>query len=318
MRILKFGGKSLETTQKTQKICKYIKKIYENDKKLIIVVSAMGNSTNNLLDLAKQFKPEKHSKRELDTLLSTGETLSASLFAIILCSIGVPAKSFQSWQIKIKTHGDFQNSLISSIEKQNIEDCLNSNIVAIVAGFQGINSTGDITTLGRGGSDTTACALGAVFGINTELYSDFNGMFSADPREISTKKLSSISLDQLDRASSNGIKLVSNRAVKIAKDNNLSIILKSSSKPTQKGTIANTLEKENILLSAKTNLCEITIDFPNENKLKILSKNVIIWLKSYKIYNLDLKTKEIKLLINQGDKDEILKILSKKLNIFKC
>ena len=317
MRILKFGGKSLGSIKKTQKICKYIKKIYEKDKKIIVVVSAMGSTTDNLIELVHSFNPQKNAPREFDSLLSTGETLSSSVVSIILLSMGVPAKSFQAWQAKINTRGGFQNSLITSIEKENLDECLNSNTIAVVAGFQGINKNGDTTTLGRGGSDTTACALGAIYNTNVELYSDFNGMFSCDPREISTKKLSSISFEQLDRATSNGAKIVSNRAVKLAKEENVNLILKSSSKPALKGTIANNLEKENTLISTNSNLCQISVDISNESKIKIFIKNVLIWLKNYKIYNLDLKNKEIKLLINQSDKDEILKILCKKLNILK-
>lgn len=317
MRILKFGGKSLSSPQKTQKICRYIKKIYKNEKKLIIVVSAMGDTTNNLLSLSEKFKPQNNAKRELDALLSTGETISASLFAIILSSLGVPAKSFQSWQIKINTHGDFQNSLITSIEKKNLDKCLDTDTVAIVAGFQGINSNGDITTLGRGGSDTTAAALGAAYQTNVELYSDFNGMFCADPRDIKTKKLKTVSLNQLELASESGSKLVSNRAIRLAKEQNFNLILKSSESPNLKGTISSNIEKENIVISSISKLCEITINSPNESKTKLLSKNVLIWLKDYKLYNLSIDFYKIKLLINECDKSNILKIIAKKLNILR-
>lgn len=315
MRILKFGGKSLENLQKTQNVCKFIKKTYKNEQKLIIIVSAMGNTTNELLNLVKKFKPELKAKRELDCLLSSGETISASLVAIILNSMGVPAQSFLGWQIKINTHGDFQNSLITSIEKSKIEECLNLNTVAVVAGFQGINKNGDITTLGRGGSDTTAAALGAVFSANVELYSDFNGMFACDPRTIKTKKLKQISLNQLENVANDGMKLVCNRAVKIAKKNNISLKLKSSTSPQSKGTLANSLEKENILILTKSNLCEISINCPTETKLKFIARNVIFWLNNYKIYNLTLKNQNIIFLVNESDKDKILKILVKKLKL---
>ncbi len=316
MRILKFGGKSLENLEKTQKICKYIKKIYKSNKKLIIVVSAMGSTTNNLIDMVKPFNPETASPRELDTLLSTGETTSASIFAIILNSIGVPAKSFQGWQIKIKTHGDYQNSLITSIDKSVLDKELNQNIVCVIAGFQGINHKAEITTLGRGGSDTTACALGAVYNTNVELYSDFNGIFHADPRDIQTKKLNSISLANLDQITQAGSRIVSNRAVKIAKTNNLSLILKSSSKPSLKGSLSSAIEKESLFISTNSNLCEINIVFSNELKIKLLSKNVLIWLNAYKIYNFNINFQKITLLINQSDKMNVLKILSENLNIF--
>ena len=315
MRILKFGGKSLSTIKKAQNICKYIKKIHKNEKKLIIVVSAMGNTTNNLLKSCSCLKPDKYATRELDVLLSTGETASASIFAMILNKCGVPAKSFQSWQIKIKTHGDHQNSLITSIEKSKLDKCLESDTVVVVAGFQGINSSGDITTLGRGGSDTTACALGSAYNVNVELFSDFDGIFSCDPRDMKSKKIKKVSLSQLERSSKTGSKLVSQRAVKIATEHNISLFLKSSTKPTNSGSLANNIETENILISSIQNLCEITIDFPNETKLKLISKNVLFWLKDYKLYNFTLKYCNIVLTVNVSDKTEILKILCKKLNI---
>lgn len=315
MRILKFGGKSLSTLEKTQNICKNIKKIYKNDKKLIIIVSAMGNETNEMIDFVKAFHPEKNAKRELDALLSTGETKSASLFAMILNSIGVPAKSFQGWQIKINTMGDYQNSLITSIDKNKILNCINQDTVAVVAGFQGVNKDEEITTLGRGGSDTTAAALGAIFNTNVELYSDFNGLFSIDPREATSKKINKTSLNQLDKITSLGAKIVSNRAVKIAKENNISLILKSSTSPNKKGTLVSSLEHENLSIVTKNNLCEINITISNEKKLKIISKNVFLWLNNYKLYNFSLENQIITLLINQADKQEILNILTKKLNL---
>lgn len=315
MKILKFGGKSLDSFKKTQKICKYIKKIYEKDKKLIVIVSAVGNTTNELIEKSSCLKPEKFAKRELDVLLSTGETMSASLFAMTLCKCGVPAKSFQGWQIKINTHGDFQNSLITSINKTKLDECLESNTIAVIAGFQGVNQNNETTTLGRGGSDTTACAIAAVYNTNVELYSDFNGIFSCDPRDTTSKKINQVSLDQLERVSKRGSRLVSHRAVKIAKENNISILLKSSSKPNLKGSIANHLETENTIIVTKSNLCEIIIDFTNEIKNKLLSKNVLNWLKQYKLYNFTIENHKIKLLANESDKTEILNILTKKLNI---
>lgn len=315
MRILKFGGKSLDSAEKTQKICKYIKKIYEKDKKLIIVVSAIGNTTDKLLELAKAYDAENLSKRELDVLLSSGETISASLFAITLNSMGVPAKSFQAWQIKINTMGEHQNNLITHIDKSQIENTLSENTVVVVTGFQGINKNGDISTLGRGGSDTTAVALGATFQTKVELYSDFNGIFGADPREIKTKKIRKISFNQLDFLSQNGSRVISNRAVKIAKEQNISLVFKSSANPCREGTISDFLEHNSISISSNQNLCELFITCADEKKLKLLSKNVILWLNGYKLHNFTLKSQNIALLINQSDKAEILKLLSEKLKL---
>lgn len=314
MRVLKFGGKSLSTLKKTQKICKYIEKIYKNDKKLIIIVSATGNTTDNLIKLSKDLSPEK-SKRELDNLLSTGEAQSASIFAMALNSIGVPAKSFLGWQIKINTCGAHQNSVITHINKKKLEKCLESNIVAVVAGFQGVNKNGDITTLGRGGSDTTALAIAATFGVDAELYSDFDGMFSIDPRIAKSNKLKSISYKQLERVTKNGTKIVSNRAAKIANKTNTNIILKSSKNPTLGGSIVQPLETNNILLSTKSNLCEITIDFPNAEKVKVYGKKVIFWLNSFKIYNFTIKNENIIFLTDENNKQKIIEILTGKLNL---
>ena len=314
MRILKFGGKSLATFEKTQNICKYIKKIYKNDKKLIIVVSAMGNTTDLLLSKANEYGSNNPCQRELDTLLSCGETISSSLFAMTLNSIGVPAKSLQAWQVKINTMGEHQNSLITSIDKTKINECLKSGIVAVISGFQGVNKLGDITTLGRGGSDTTASALGATFQTQVELYSDFNGLFCCDPNEIQSKKIQHASLDRLEFLSNNNSKVITNRAVKIAKEYNISFTLKSSAKPNLKGTNICELESNKISITTNQNLCEICVYFPEKKKQQLLLKNVLIWLKRYKLYNLSLSSDNIKLLINQANRLEILKILSEKLN----
>ena len=124
-----------------------------------------------------------------------------------------------------------------------------------------------------------------------------------------------LSLDELEQNSLNGSKLVCTRAIKIAKENNIALLLKSSSSPNCKGTISNAIESQNILISSNSNLCEIIINFPNEHKIKLLSKNVFIWLKEYKLYNFDIENQKIKLLINNSDKSNILNILTKKLKI---
>lgn len=313
MRILKFGGKSLSTPEKTQNICKYIKKIYKNEQKIIVVVSAMGNTTDLLLQKSNNFVPENQSKRELDVLLSCGETISSSLVAMTLNSIGVPAQSLQAWQIQISTMGEHQNSLITHIDKPRLEALLNKKIVAVVSGFQGINKLGDITTLGRGGSDTTASALGATFHTNVEFYSDFNGVFCCDPNELPSSRINYSTLERLDFLSKHGSKIVSNRAVKIAQSHNISFQLKCSTKPNLKGTRIQALESNKTSITTEQNLCLIHIYQPDTNKLIFISKNVLIWLNKFKLYKLDLNCTDIHILINQADKLEVLTILAKKL-----
>ena len=217
MRILKFGGKSLDTIQKVQNVCKNIKKIYKNDKKIIVVVSAMGKTTDLLIEKMSRFCGTHPSQRELDVLLSTGETESSALFASVLVSMGVPAKSFQGFQLNLETFGDFQNSKISYLNKKPLTDSMENGVVCVVSGFQGINKNGDITTLGRGGSDTTAAAIGSVFDHDVEIYSDFNGIFCGNPRFLNFKKIKRINKNTMITMAKNGAKVLDFRAAQIAK-----------------------------------------------------------------------------------------------------
>lgn len=317
MRILKFGGKSLGDKTKVFNICKYIKSIYKKEKELIIVVSAQGKTTDSLLSLAKDYLGEETNKRELDVLLSTGETISSALFAMALTKENIPAKSFQAFQLGITTFGDFGDSKIAYINKQPILDCLKNGIVAIVSGFQGINKNSEITTLGRGGSDTTTACLGAVFDTNIEIYSDFNGIFSGDPRKLNYKKLKSIDYDSLETLSKHGAKVMHDRATKIAQNFNIKIFAKSSEKPKLSGTEICSVEKDLVSISMLENLCEITIVFTNPAKLKFILKNVISVINNYIFYNLTTNNDKIIFYVSEKNKNEILYKISKNLKLIK-
>ena len=224
MRVLKFGGKSLETIEKCTNICKFIKSIYKNEKQLIIVVSAMGNTTDKLLNLAMDFGYDKiknkltlSARRELSNLLSIGEMQSASLISTMLLSMGVPAKSINARDIEIRTFGDYLNGKISYINKTKINEFLSNEIVAVVTGFQGINNNNEITTLGRGGSDTTAVALASIYDTKAEIYSDYNGVFSGDPKNDKYKKFNNINYDSINSMANSGAKVLESRAIEIAK-----------------------------------------------------------------------------------------------------
>ena len=316
MRILKFGGKSLSTPEKVQNICQYIKKLYKKDKKIIIIVSAMGTTTNSLILESQKYSLQKTpTSRELDVLLSSGETKSSALFAIALNSINIPAKSFQAFQLQISTFGDFQNSKISYINKTKLEECLHHNIVAVVSGFQGINNSNDITTLGRGGSDTTACAIGALFNHDVEIYSDFNGVFCGDPRYSKYKKIKKINHARMIELANAGAKVLDGRAVLIAKKFDINILCKSATSPTLEGTTISSIEDNIISITAKDDLCEISVVFSNKSKLNFIVKNVLNQIKDINFYNLTLKHDKISFLINKEQKHEILTNLSKKLNL---
>lgn len=315
MRILKFGGKSLSDSIKTQNICKFIKNIYKNDKNLIIIVSAVSSTTDDLISLSKSYGGDNF-QRELAVLLSTGETQSSALFAMMLCSLGVPAKSLQAFQIEISTFGAYNDSKIAYINKSKIEKCINGGYVAVVSGFQGINSDGEITTLGRGGSDTTATAIGAIFGCDVEIYSDFDGVFCGDPRYLNYKKIKSIDYDSMIGMAHGGAKVIDARSTEIAKNFGINIISKSSAQPNKSGTkILPMVESDFISISTIDNLSKITIVASEDSKIERIVKISLQILKNIKFYNFSINLKKISFFIKNDDKPKVLPNLSKKLNL---
>ena len=317
MRILKFGGKSLSSPEKVQNVCKYIQKIYKKDKNIIVVVSAMGQTTDNLIAEAGLYYQGQPLDRELDVLLSTGETKSSALVSIMLNNMGVPAKSLQGFQIELTTFGAHQFSRIAYINKERILDCFENQEVVVVAGFQGINKHGDITTLGRGGSDTTASALGAVFNHEVEIYSDYDGVFAGDPKYFNFKKIKNLNTDTMQTMARCGAKVIDERAVSIAKKFNFDIISKSASSPQRSGSIISNIEDDIISISSKDDLCEISIVFSNFAKNKIIVKNVINEINNFNFYNFTLNNSKISFYVERCEKLKIIEILSKKLNLLK-
>lgn len=317
MRVLKFGGKSLSSPEKTQNICKYIQKIYKKEKNIVIVVSAIGNTTDKLIELAETYGNNFSSKSELAKLLSTGETQSSALFAIMLNSIGVPAKSLSAYELEIKTFGDPLDSKVAHINKSAIIKCFKSNTIAVVAGFQGINEFGEITTLGRGGSDTTAAAIAATLGCDAEIYSDFSGIFSGDPRLLNFKKIKAANYDIMIKMAKAGSKVLHHRSVEIAKKYGINIISKNSALPEMSGSIVSNIESDIVSISSISGLAKININFSNNQKLKFIAKNVLYSIKDVVFYNLIIKSDEIEFLIEEHKKIEILSFLSKKLNLTK-
>lgn len=317
MKIFKFGGKSLADIEKAQNICKYIKKIYKNEKKIIIVVSARGKTTDELLDTAKLYAGKNEYKRELAKLLSTGETQSACLFAMMLNSFGVPAKSFTASELQITTFGDYLASRIANINKSILKNCLDENTVAVVAGFQGINKNGEITTLGRGGSDTTAAAIGAVFDSDVHIFSDFEGVFAGDPRILDFKKLKAVGYNHMISIAENGSKVIDKRATVIAKHFGFDIISKASANPNKKGTVISNIEDDSIAISIIDHLTQVTITFSNEQRLKNISKVVLKQLIKNKFYNFSINLNKIVFCVENEKKTEIISSIAKTLKICK-
>ena len=216
-KVLKFGGTSVGTIERIMHVAKIIKKEHDSNNKVIAVVSAMSGKTNELLQQSKNIS-EKFDKKELDVLLSTGEQVTSALLAGALIELGINSKSWLNWQIPILTEGENLNSRIINISTSEIEKFLTSKGVAIIPGFQGISKNGEVTTIGRGGSDATAVAVAKIFNADTcEIYTDVDGVYSTDPNKIPVaKKIDKISYDEMLELSSLGAKVMQSSAVQTA------------------------------------------------------------------------------------------------------
>ena len=214
--VQKFGGTSVESVERIDAVAEIIKDASKTNN-IVVVVSAMGGETNKLVGLAKHFG-ESPDKREFDALISTGETVSSALLAMALQSKGIKAKSYTASQISMKTTNTFSKAKILDIDAKKIMDEVNQNTIPIITGFQGITDTGDITTLGRGGSDTTAVAIAAQIGAKScDIYTDVDGVFTTDPKVVpNAKKLDSITMDEMLELAGQGAKVIQTRAVEFA------------------------------------------------------------------------------------------------------
>ncbi len=228
-KILKFGGTSVGSIERIQHVAKIIKKEHAANNEIIAVVSAMSGKTNELLkyseDVSKNF-----DKRELDVLLSSGEQVTSALLAGALIELGIKAKSWLNWQIPILTEGDHSNARIINMNIVKINNFLSENGVVIIPGFQGISKEGNITTIGRGGSDATAVAVAKILNADScEIYTDVDGVFSTDPNKIPlAKKIDKISYNEMLELSSLGAKVMQSSAVQTAMMYNIPLEVKST------------------------------------------------------------------------------------------
>ena len=227
--VQKYGGTSVESAERIKAVAERIKSYILRDYSVVAVISAMGKTTDTLVNLASQVTSNP-SKREMDMLLSTGEQVSISLLAMALHEIGIDAISFTGSQVRMITDGNFSNAKIQSISTEKIESALRKNSVVLVAGFQGVDDQENITTLGRGGSDTSAVALASVLNIREcEIFTDVVGVFTADPRIIPNPKiLKEISYDEMLELARLGATVLHSRAVEFAKKYNVKLHVRSS------------------------------------------------------------------------------------------
>jgi aspartate kinase len=228
--VQKYGGSSVADAEGLKRVAKRIVETRKAGHEVVVVVSAMGDTTDELLDLAEQVVPVP-SGRELDMLLTAGERISMALLAMAIKSLGVEARSYTGSQAGMITDAQHGSARIVDVTPKRVRDALDSGYVAIVAGFQGFNrGTGDITTLGRGGSDTTAVALAAALGAEVcEIYTDVDGIFTADPRVVpAAKKIDVITSEEMLELAASGAKVLYIRAVEYARRHGVTLRVRSS------------------------------------------------------------------------------------------
>lgn len=234
--VLKFGGSSVKSIARIQHVADLIATFPEEKK--IVIVSAMGDTTDHLLKLAKQCS-RIPNQRELDLLLATGEQVSIALLSITLAERGIRSRAFTGQQLGVLTDSNHNSARIIDLDKQCIDKALDEHDVVILAGFQGASAEGDITTLGRGGSDTSALAVAAAIkGASCHIFSDVDGVYSADPRKVSDAEfLPEITFSELIAMAQNGAQVMHPRAVQLAEDYQIEFRIRNTFNPSNPGTL---------------------------------------------------------------------------------
>jgi aspartate kinase len=228
--VMKFGGSSVGDAERMKRVANRIAERKKEGHKCVIVVSAMGDTTDELIDLSKQIYDGTPPAREMDMLLTTGEQVSVALLSMAIHNLGVKAVSYTGWQSGILTEPVHGKARILDIQPQRVLKAIEEDNVVIVAGFQGMSEEGEITTLGRGGSDTTAVALAAAIKADLcEIYTDVDGIYSTDPRIVKVaRKLKEISYDEMLELANLGAAVLHPRAVEYAKNYNVALVVRSS------------------------------------------------------------------------------------------
>ncbi len=317
--VQKFGGSSVADAEKLLKVCKHIIKEYEKDNNVAVIVSAQGKTTDRLISEEREIT-KRPNKREHDVLVSTGEQITIAKLAMTLQELGYKAISLTGWQIPIITTSEFGNAKIKYINTKTILDLFNEKYIVIIAGFQGIDENLNITTFGRGGSDTTAVAIAAALNADKcEIFTDVDGVFSSDPRIVeNVQKLDKVSYDEMLELSSMGAKVLHNRCVEIGKKYNLPILVKSTFEEESDGTIVTDSYMEDLTISGVTkddHIARISV-MGLENKIgrtynvfKLLADNDInvdVIVQSFG----ENVNKNLSFSIKTADLDEAIKLLN--------
>ena len=277
--VQKFGGSSVANAERVMNVARIITDTYKDGNSVVVVVSAQGDTTDDLIDKANEINP-KASKREMDMLLTAGEQISISLLAMAIEKLGYPVISLLGWQAGFHTNSAYGSARISTIKTERLQNELDKKNIVIVAGFQGLNKYEDLTTLGRGGSDTSAVAIAAALHADRcQIYTDVTGVFTADPRKVeNTQKLKDITYDEMLEFATLGAQVLNNRSVEMAKKYNVELEVLSSM-VREPGTIVREVaDMEKMLIrgvTKDTDIARISVvgmkDIPG-NAFKMFSK----------------------------------------------
>ena len=317
--VQKFGGSSVADAERVFNVAGIVTDTYKKGNDVVVVVSAQGDTTDDLIEKAKEINPDA-SKREMDMLLTSGEQISISLLAMAIEKLGYPVVSLLGWQAGFNTSSAYGSARIKRVIPDRIKKELDKRNIVIVAGFQGINRYGDMTTLGRGGSDTSAVAIASVMHADLcQIYTDVEGVYTADPRKVpGARKLSEISYDEMLELASQGAQVLHNRSVELAKKFrvNLEVLSSLERKPGTKVMDVTKVEKTNIAGVAKdTSVARVALVGLEHNPgvafqvFDLLSKhniNVDVILQS--IGRED--TKDISFTVHKKDLEETVQILT--------
>ncbi|MCI8857172.1 MAG: aspartate kinase [Clostridiaceae bacterium] len=317
--VQKFGGSSVADADRLRNVARIVTDTYHAGNQVVVVVSAQGDTTDDFIAKAAELN-DRPSKREMDVLLSAGEQISMSLLAMAIQKMGCPTISLTGWQAGIQTDINYSEARIRKVKPERIRSELDRGRIVIIAGFQGINKQDDITTLGRGGSDTTAVAVAASLGADLcQIYTDVDGVYTADPRIVpEARKLNEITYDEMLELASLGAQVLHNRSVEMAKKYNvdLEVISSFTRNPGTKVKEGSDMEKLNVSGVARDNNCAriAVINLPDEPGVAF---KVFSLLAKHKI-NVDIilqsvgknKVKTISFTVPQDSAEETREVLN--------
>ena len=317
--VQKFGGTSVADADRIRNVARIITETYRKGHSVVAVLSAQGDTTDDLIEKAQEINPSA-SKREMDMLLATGEQISISLCAMAIERMGYQAVSLTGWQAGMLTDSSYSSARIKRIRTERIQKELDKKKIVLVAGFQGINKYDDITTLGRGGSDTSAVAIAAALHADRcQIFTDVEGVYTADPRKVrNTRKLDEITFDEMLELASLGAQVLNNRSVELAKKYNVELEVLSSLNPVP-GTVVKEVTKdmEGMLIKGvakDTDVAVITIlNVPDEPGMSFK----IFGLLAQKNINVDIilqstgrdGKKDISFTCSEGEGDLAMRVL---------